>query len=142
MYRNYYIAPGTLANLQRAFSKGEIWGLPEGRQDTWHWLKPGDIVFFYAESPRSAVVASSEIQNIFFDPTPFFPDDWGGVSKWPLRFRFQIILPSTNPLLGPGISVTDILKYPRLKRFENLSERQGEDLMRRCGDQWHPRDPK
>ena len=75
MYRKYYIAPGTLANLQRAFIEGNIWGLPDGRRDTWRWLKTGDIVFFYAESPKSAVVAYCEIQNTFSDPTPFFPDD-------------------------------------------------------------------
>jgi hypothetical protein len=136
MYCNYYIAPGTLANLQRAFTDGAIWGLPEGRQDTWHWLKTGEIVFFYAESPRSTVVACSEIQNTFFDPTPFFPDDWGGVTKWPWRFKFQLILPSTDPLLGPGISVTDMFKFPRLKRFESLNDRQGEDLLHGCEDHW------
>ena len=113
-------------------------GLPEGREDTWRWLKTGDIVFFYAESPRSAVVAYGEIQNIFFDRTPFFPDDWDGITKWPLRFRFQIIMPSTNQLQGPGISVTDMLKFPRLKRFENLGDRQGNDLLHRCEDQWRP----
>jgi hypothetical protein len=140
MYRNYYIAPGILANLQRALTEGDIWGLPEGRRDTWRWLKTRDIVFFYAESPRSAVVACGEIHNTFLDPTPFFPDDWKGASKWPWRFRFQIILPSTDPLLGPGISVTDMLKFPRLKRFENLTDRQGEDLLHRCEDQWRARD--
>src|ERR1700726_3223521 len=74
MYRNYYIAPGTLANLQRAFNEGYVWGLPEGRIDTWHWLRTGDIAFFYAEMPTSAVVACGEIQNTFFDRTSFFPD--------------------------------------------------------------------
>jgi len=105
-------------------------------------LKTGDLVFFYAESPKSTVIAYGEIQNSFLDRTPFFSDDWGGASKWPLRFRFQVILPSTDPLLGTGISVTDMLNFPRLKRFENLTDRQGKELLQRCEDQWRGRGVK
>ena len=144
MHCNYYIAPGTLANLQRAFTEGYIWGLPGGpggRRGTWRRLKTGDTVF-YAQSPRSAVVAYGEIQNTFLDRTPFFPDDREGVTNWPLRFRFQIVLPPTDPLLGPGISVTDMFKFPRLKRFENLTDTEGEDLSHRCEDQWRRSDVK
>jgi hypothetical protein len=73
MYRNYYIAPGTLANLQHAFTEGCIWGLPGGpggRRGTWCRLKTGDLVFFYAESPKSTVIAHGEIQNSFLVSIP------------------------------------------------------------------------
>lgn len=132
MHRNYYIAPGTLTNWGSAFTKGNIWGLREDRRTTWDWLKAGEIVFFYVESPRSAVVGYGEIQDTFYDRTRFFADDWGGVTEWPLRFRFRIILPTGALLALPGVSVTDMLKFPRLKRFENLTDKEGEELLSRC----------
>jgi hypothetical protein len=138
MYHNYYIAPGTYANWQRAFTKGNIWGLPEWHRPTWELLTSGDAVFFYIESPKSAVVGYGEIRNTIYDGGSFFADDWGEVTKWPLRFTFQIILPSTDPLVGPRVSVQDMLKFPRLKRFESLTLRQGEDLLRRCEAQLRP----
>jgi len=106
--------------------------LPEWHRPAWESLDPGDIVFFYLEFPISAVVGYGQIQERFYDPTPFFTDDWGERSRWPFRFRFQIVLPSTDPLVQPGVSVTDMLKFPRLKRFEELPSRQGEELLRRC----------
>ena len=136
MHYNYFIAPGTYANWQRAFSKGNIWGLPEWRRPAWESLTSGDVIFFYVESPKSSVVGYSEIVNTFYDRGLFFADDWGKDSKWPLRFTFQTIMPSTNPLVGPGVSVRDMLKFPQLKRFESLMRRQGEELLRRCEVQW------
>jgi hypothetical protein len=96
---------------------------------------PRDAIFFYVESPKSAVVGYGEIRDTFDEHSSFFADDWGDDTIWPLRFTFQIILPSTEPLLGPGVSVQDMLKFPRLKRFERLTLRQGEELLRRCDAQ-------
>jgi hypothetical protein len=137
MYHNHYIAPGTYANWQRAFTQGNIWGLPEWRRPAWELLTSGDVIFFYVESPKSAVVGYGEIRNTFSDRSPFFADDRGELTKWPLRFTFQIILPSTDPLTGPGVSVEDMLKFPRLKRFERLvMPSQAAELLHRCEDQW------
>ena len=91
-----------------------------------------DVVFFYVESPFSSVIGYGEIQDTFYEPRPFFADDWREVSNWPLRFRFQIILPTTNPLVPPGVPVADMLKYPRLKRFNELWSREVDELLRRC----------
>lgn len=138
MYQRYYVAPGTYENWRLAFTKGSIWGLPEWHRRAWESLESGDIVFFYVELPRSRVVGYGQIQETFVDRSPFFADDYGEVTRWPLRFRFQIVLPSTDPLVSPGVSVTDILKFPRLKRFEELGFTQGEDLFRRCQAQMTP----
>jgi len=138
MYHNYYIAPGSKENWQVAFTKGNIWGLPKGRESTWGSLNSGDIVFFYVESPRSRVIGYGQIQNAFYDRSPFFADDWGQATRWPLRFKFQVVLPSADPLASRGVSVTDMLKFPRLKRFEQLESRQGEELLRKCQAEMNP----
>ncbi len=138
MYQKYYVAPGTYENWRLAFTKGNIWGLPEWHRPAWESLESGDIVFFYVESPLSRVVGYGQIQDTFVDRGPFFADDYGEVTLWPLRFRFQIVLPSTDPLASRGVSVTDMFKFPRLKRFEELESRQGEKLLRRCGTEMTP----
>ncbi len=138
MYHSYYIAPGTSENWLVAFTKGNIWGLPEDRDPAWESLQSGDIVFFYVESPISRVVGYGQILDKFYDRSPFFADDYGEVSRWPRRFKFQIVLPSADPLSSQGVSVTDMLKFPRLKRFEALDSRQGDELMRRCHDEMNP----
>ena len=66
----------------------------------------------------------------------FSSGDLGGTTKWPLRFRFNVILTSTDPLLGPGISILDMLEFPRFKRFDGLTDKQDEELFRRCEDHW------
>jgi hypothetical protein len=132
MYRDYYIAPGTFANWRVAFTNGNIWGLPEGRERTWISLKRGDVVFFYVESPFSSVIGYGEIQGTFREHSPFFADDWREVTNWPLRLSFQIIFPLGDLLVPPGVSVIDMLQFPRLKRFEEVTSRQGEELLRRC----------
>jgi hypothetical protein len=138
MYQNYHIAPGTKENWQLSFANGNIWGLPEWHKPAWQSLQRGEVVFFYVESPLSVVIGFGEIQDAFIDATPFFADDWGHVSKWPLRFRFQIVLPPSDPLKRPGVLISDMLKFPRLKRFEQLTKRQGEELLQRCQTNLNP----
>jgi len=138
MHNNYYIAPGSKENWQVAFSKGNIWGLPEWHRRTWESLEKGEIVFFYVESPLSLVVGYGLIQDTFCDRSPFFADDYGEVTKWPLRFKFQLVVPSTDPLSSRGVSVADMLRFPRLKRFERLEDRQGHELLCRCEVEMSP----
>jgi hypothetical protein len=113
-----------------------VWGLPETRKKTWEGLKQGDLVFFYVQSPISAVVGYGEIQKTFRDSVPFFADDQGASSIWPFRFSFQIILPSTGDPIArwARISVANFLKFPRLKRFERLKHGQAQELLQRCRD--------
>jgi hypothetical protein len=133
MYHNYYIAPGPKENWRVAFTRGGIWGLPESHRPAWESLQSEDVLFFYVESPCSRVVGYGRIQDTHYDRSPFFADDYGPVTKWPLRLRFQVVLPTGDPLAVPGVSVEDILKFPRLKRFERLLwPQQWEELLRRC----------
>lgn len=132
MRHESYIAPGSHENWRIAFANGNVWGLPEGREHSWRLLKRGDAVFFYVESPFSGVAGVGEIQEAYYDGTPFFADDGRAVSNWPFRFHFRIILASGNLSATNMVSVADMLRFPRLKRFEALRRHQAEELLRRC----------
>lgn len=124
-----YIAPGSRENWRVAFANGNVWGLRVERERTWRSLKRGDAVFFYIESPFSGVAGVGEIQEMSRDRRPFFADDRREVSNWPLRFTFRILLAPTNLSTASVVSVADILKFPRLKRFEVLMRSQAEELL-------------
>jgi len=132
MHRSYYIAPGTYENWCAALAKGSVWGLPKERLRTWRSLRRGDVVFFYVQAPFSGIVGYGEIQDTFEDRTPFFADDRGAATNWPLRFGFQVILASAPPRFRPRVPVEDLLRFPRLKRLEKLTDQLGEELLRRC----------
>jgi len=130
-YVNYYIAPGTRRNWESAF-KEKIWGLPQWHRPSWRRLKVGDTVFFYVLRPISAVVGYGQVEDKFASEEPFFAQDTWKETDWPWRFSFEIILPSTDPLASPKVYVGDLLKFPRLKRFEELETVQGKELLSRC----------
>ena len=71
-YCEYYLAVGPYDNWKVAFSKGCVWGLPKKRVSTWRSLNSGDIVFFYVESPTSAVTGYGSVVDTLYDESPFF----------------------------------------------------------------------
>ena len=77
----YYLAVGSYDNWRNVFAKANRWGLPENKFRTWNRLEKGDIVFFYVETPLSAVVGHGVVLSKFYSEERFFAEDWGKVSE-------------------------------------------------------------
>ena len=128
---NYFLAVGSYANWQSAFSKRNIWGLSENRHGSWRRLRLGDILFFYVEG--RGVVGYGPVISTFHNPKPFFAEDWRTVSEWPWRIEFDVQWPSGDPPHGPRISIDGLGNRITLKRgFQSLSWSYAERLLLRC----------
>jgi hypothetical protein len=129
---NYYLAPGTRENWKAAISNGNVWGLPINRRQ-WRTLKKGDVVFFYVMAPIKGVVGYGSIVERFRSEDPIFAEERVGTKKWPLRFNFEILWPSSgSPFSGPSVSVRGLVEGSPLKKFHRLKSRQWEGLLNRC----------
>jgi len=105
----YYVAVGDRENWNSAFTKGNIWGLSEGRSGIYRKLSVGDYVFCYAEKPVMGVVGLVRVVRKFRDSAPFFFRDWKAESEWPLRFEFEVKWPHLKDLFARSIGVEDLI---------------------------------
>ena len=130
---NYYLAVGTRENWKLAFANGNVWGLKVNRKVTYDRLKSGDVVFFYVQAPIQSVVGYGSITAKSRAAAPFFTDDFGAETKYPFRFIFEVLCPSSgSPLNGAWVSLKGLVKGRTLKKFHELGPVKGPELLSRC----------
>ncbi len=87
-----WIAVGSPEHWQLAFDQGGIWGLIESHAKQWAQVGRGDLIFCYAKSPISGLVAYGQVMKAFRQDKPLWPPEVQKNSViWPLRFEFEIV---------------------------------------------------
>jgi len=90
--KSAWIAVGAPEHWQLAFDQGGIWGLTESHAPEWNRIERGDLLFCYAKSPISGLVAYGRVTKTFRQDRPLWPLEVQTNSvKWPLRFEFEIL---------------------------------------------------
>jgi hypothetical protein len=98
MAENTWVLCGKSENWNIALKDG-LWGLVPKGQGKWRYLKQGDWLFFYANSPVTGVIGLGRLQAKFKQNVPLWPDE---IDKkevlYPFRFEFQpeYVLPETE----------------------------------------------
>jgi len=87
-----WIAVGSPEHWQLAFDQGGIWGLIESHEKQWTRIERGDLIFCYAKSPVSGLVAYGRVTKTFRQDRPLWPPEIQSNSViWPLRFEFEVL---------------------------------------------------
>ena len=98
MAENTWVLCGKPENWNIALKDG-LWGLVPKGQGKWRYLKQGDLLYFYANSPITGVIGVGRLQAKFKQNVPLWPDE---ISKkevlYPFRFEFQseYVLPESD----------------------------------------------
>jgi len=122
--RAAWIAVGSAEHWQLAFDQGGIWGLVESHEAQWKRLSRGDLVFCYAKSPISGLVAYGQVTKTFRQDAPLWPPEVRERKViWPLRFEFDLnYLVPTPRWKSESIKLAEIPKYRLQSGFLEITD--------------------